>query len=179
MGPASAGKDSVLKYARRRLGGRYPVIFAHRYITRPLGEDIENYVALSRAEFALRKAHALFAFDWTAYGYRYGIGAEIEDWLEAGLSVVVDGSRAHFAANPALRARAVPVHIVASHEELRRRLIARRRESMEAIERRLRRAARLAPVHPRLVTIDNSGPLEHAGDAFAHLLKRLFEPRRP
>ena len=177
MGPAGAGKDSVLQYARRRLAGRYPVVFAHRYITRPLGEDIENYIALSRAEFDLRKARRLFALDWRAYGFRYGIGIEIEDWLAAGLSVVVDGSRAHFAANSALWAGILPVHVTASQAELRRRLIARGREGRDAIERRLRRAARFAPKHPQLVTIDNSGPLERAGEIFIQVLKGLLAAR--
>src|SRR5690606_3194456 len=134
MGPAGAGKDSVLRYARKRLDGRYPVAFAHRYITRPLGKDIENYIALSPAEFALRRRRGLFAFDWSAYGFRYGIGIEIRAWLAAGVSVVVDGSRAHFTRQAARLPNIVPVLIAASEAELRRRLIRRGREGKAAIE---------------------------------------------
>lgn len=170
MGPAGTGKDSVLRYARRRLGGRRPVVFAHRYITRPLGHDIENYVALSPREFALRKRRGLFAFDWSAYGFRYGIGIEIQAWIAAGLTVVIDGSRAHFARHAARLRNVIPVLIAVDEAELRRRLVRRGREGRAAIERRLRRARKFAPHHPRLVVIDNSGPLARAGERFCRLL---------
>ncbi|MBL8662214.1 MAG: phosphonate metabolism protein/1,5-bisphosphokinase (PRPP-forming) PhnN [Candidatus Odyssella sp.] len=171
MGPAGAGKDSVLRYARERLGGRYPVAFAHRYITRPRGTDIEDYIALSPSEFALRQRRGLFAFDWSAYGFRYGIGVEIRAWRAAGLIVVVDGSRAHFARHAARLRGVLPVLVTVDEAELRRRLIRRGREGRAAIERRLRRARSFAPAHAALVTIDNSGPLEAAGDRFCRLLR--------
>jgi ribose 1,5-bisphosphokinase len=172
MGPSGAGKDSVLQFARRVLDGRYPVIFAHRYITRAAGEDIENFIALSHREFAMRRQRRLFAFHWKAYGFDYGIGIEIRRWLAAGMSVVVDGSRAHFRANHAALRGALPVLITASEAELRRRLIARCRDDAAAVERRLARARRYRPRHPALVTIENSGPLAEAGEAFARLLRR-------
>ena len=96
MGPSGAGKDSVLERARSMLSIETPVAFAHRYITRPADVGGENHVALTRAEFALRRAHGLFAFHWHAHGNDYGIGREIEAWRAAGLSVVVSGSREHY-----------------------------------------------------------------------------------
>jgi ribose 1,5-bisphosphokinase len=173
MGPSGAGKDSVLRYARRELDGRYPVLFAHRYITRPQGDDIEDYIALSPGEFELRLAHGLFAFDWDAYGWRYGIGAEVDLWCAAGLTVVVDGSRQHFLKHRAALTQVLPVLITAPAETLKQRLIARERETPAAIEKRLERSAALQPVAPTLVTIDNGGPLEVAGSAFATLLRQL------
>ena len=173
MGPSGAGKDSVLRYARRELDGRYPVLFAHRYITRPQGDDIEDYIALSPGEFELRRAHGLFAFDWDAYGWRYGIGAEIDLWCAAGLIVVIDGSRHHFIEHRATLAQVLPVLITAPAETLRQRLIARKREAPAAVEKRLERSRALQPVAPTLVTIDNGGPLEVAGSAFATLLRQL------
>jgi ribose 1,5-bisphosphokinase len=35
MGPSGAGKDSVLGRARAMLSTDLPIVFAHRYITRP------------------------------------------------------------------------------------------------------------------------------------------------
>jgi ribose 1,5-bisphosphokinase len=177
MGPSGAGKDSVLHYARRRLDGDEPIVFAHRYITRPLGEDIENHIALSPGEFALRQRHGLFAFDWEAYGWRYGIGIEIRAWRASGLVVVIDGSRAHFSTCADVLVDATPVLITASAEELRRRLTARAREDARAVEERLTRAAAFMPTHPSLVTIDNSGPLERAGEALVALL--IEQARKP
>lgn len=173
MGPAGAGKDSVVRYARERLDGRYPIVFAHRYITRPRSKDIEDYIALSPGEFALRKRRGLFAFDWNAYGFHYGIGIEIRAWRAAGLTVAIDGSRAHFARHAARLSGVIPVLVMVEEAELRRRLIRRGREGRAAIERRLRRARKFAPKHPSLVTIDNSGPLERAGEAFCRMLVEL------
>ena len=62
MGPSGAGKDSVMGRARALLPADAPVVFAHRYITRPAETGGENHVALSAAEFALRRTHGLFAF---------------------------------------------------------------------------------------------------------------------
>ena len=176
MGPSGAGKDSVLRYARRHLDGRYPVVFAHRYITRPTGEDTENYIALSPGEFDLRRSRGLFAFDWEAHGWRYGIGAEIDLWRRTGLTVVIDGSRQHFLQHRAALSDALPVLIAAPPDTLRQRLIARGREDAAAIDRRLERAKAYAPAAPDLVTIDNSGPLENAGAALVALLIGLAPP---
>ena len=51
MGPSGAGKDSILDRARVLTLPGTPVVFAHRYITRPAGSGGENHVALSAAEF--------------------------------------------------------------------------------------------------------------------------------
>jgi ribose 1,5-bisphosphokinase len=170
MGPSGAGKDSVIQYARRKLNAAQPILFAHRYITRPVGEDIENYIALTPAEFAQRKNHGLFAFDWEAYGLSYGIGAEIRTWQSAGFTVVVDGSREHFLREVDALNDVAPILITASLDALRMRLTTRQREDMEAINRRLERAATISVSHGRLTTIDNSGPLDQAGDQLTKFL---------
>lgn len=170
MGPSGAGKTRVIDYARCKIDGSLPIVFAHRYITRPLGRDSENYVMLSVHEFALRKAHGLFVFDWAAYGFNYGIGVEIKSWLAQGLSVVIDGSRAHFVSRKLDVGKIVPVLMTVGRDELRRRLTAREREDAQAIEERLQRADKFTPADLSLVTIDNSGPVEQAGEAFTAIL---------
>jgi len=170
MGPSGAGKSRVIDFARRRLDGNLPVVFAHRYITRPLGKDLENYIFLSPHEFALRQDRGLFAFDWEAHDYRYGVGVEVKSWLASGLVVVVNGSRAHFIGHRQELGDVVPVLVTAGRDELRRRLYARERENAESIERRLDRAAEFMPTDQTLVTLDNSGQIERAGEAFVALL---------
>src|SRR5260370_37472308 len=96
MGASGAGRASVMSRARALLPAEAPVVFAHRYITRPVGAGGENHIALSPPEFALRRAHGLFAFHWQAHGNDYGIGREIYAWRNAGLTVVVSGSREPF-----------------------------------------------------------------------------------
>ena len=170
MGPSGAGKDAVLAYARARIDGRHDVAVAHRYVTRPAEAGHENHIALSEGEFELRRRKGLFLFDWEAHGLRYAIGTEVNLWLAAGLSVVVSGSRAHFAAAGSAMRNVLPVVIDASPEERRRRLLARGREAPAAMSERLMRASAYQIAHPDLVVIDNSGPLAEAGERLTALL---------
>ena len=173
MGPSGAGKDSVLGRARALLPAEAPVAFAHRYITRPHEVGGENHIALSRAEFAVRRAHGLFAYHWHAHGNDYGVGREIHDWRAAGMTVVVSGSRDHFQRAGGLDSLARPVLITASPERLQQRLASRGRESALEAAERLDRADAYAIDDPRLVTIVNDGALDDAARAFVTLLSRL------
>ena len=174
MGPSGAGKDSVMARARGLLPPGAPVFFAHRYITRPAEVGGENHVALSRAEFALRREHGLFAFDWEAHGNLYGIGREIEAWRDANLTVVVSGSREHFMTADGIDGDTHPVLITAPAERLAERLVARGREDSSAAAKRLGRGEAYAITDSRLVTIVNDGVLDAAAQAFVSLLARLL-----
>ena len=173
MGPSGAGKDSVMNRARTLLPSTAPVFFAHRYITRPADSGGENHVALSEAEFLLRREHGLFAFDWEAHGNHYAIGCEIEIWRKAGLTVVVSGSREHFLNAHGLDADTHPVLITAPAERLVERLAERGREDSGAAAKRLGRGAAYTVDDARLVTIMNDGALETAAQAFVSLITRL------
>lgn len=172
MGPSGAGKDSVLGRARALLPPGAPVVFAHRYITRPADSGGENHVALTREEFATRRAYGLFAYHWNAHGNDYGVGREIHDWRAAGLTVVVSGSRDHFLRTGGLDSLARPVLITAPAERLKERLAGRGRESAIEAAKRLQRANAYEVDDPRLVTIVNEGSLEEAAAAFLRLLAR-------
>ncbi|MEI7875177.1 MAG: phosphonate metabolism protein/1,5-bisphosphokinase (PRPP-forming) PhnN [Alphaproteobacteria bacterium] len=162
MGPSGAGKDSVLARARALLPADTSVVFAHRYITRPPEASGENHVALSAAEFAMRRAHGLFAFHWQAHGNHYGIGREIHAWRKSGLTVVVSGSREHFQDVAGVDPDTYPVLITAPVELLRDRLAARGREDEAAAARRLERSDAYEVHDPRLITITNDGPVDDA-----------------
>src|SRR5512147_895757 len=170
MGPAGAGKDSVLRYARAQLDGSRNLVVAHRYITRPPEAGHENYVALSDGEFDLRLRKNLFLLDWKAHGLRYAVGAEVDLWRAAGLAVVVSGSREHFARAMSAYPGVLPVLIEASAEQRRERLLRRNRESAADIAERLERASAIRIAHPELVRIDNSGRLELAGNRLVTVL---------
>ena len=172
MGPSGVGKDSLLRFARARIAGAYPIAIAHRYITRPPTPDDENHIALSEPEFEMRRSRGLFAMTWEAHGHRYGIGIEIEQWRDAGLLVVISGARRHFIADLQRTRDIVPVLVTANAEAIAARLAARGREQGAALQERMQRER--APIdHPRLVTLDNSGPLEHAGQRLVDLLISL------
>jgi ribose 1,5-bisphosphokinase len=173
MGPSGAGKDSVMARARAMLTPDAPVFFAHRYITRPAEAEGENHIALSPAEFAMRCAHGLFAFHWEAHGNRYGIGREIHAWRDAGLTVVVSGSREHFLSLGGIDDHTHPVLITAPAKRLAARLAARGRESEHDAAERLGRGTAYDVTDPRVVTIMNDGALDGAAQAFVSLLASL------
>ncbi len=173
MGPSGAGKDSVLSRARLLLAADAPVVFAHRYITRPADTGGENHIALGEAEFALRRSHGLFAFYWRAHGNDYAIGSEIHAWRKSGLTVVVSGSREHFQCLDGIDDGTCPVLITASPATLAGRLAARGREDKAAILARLARGDAYVVNDRRLVTIVNDGPLDQAAQAFVNLLATL------
>ncbi|MGC2855393.1 phosphonate metabolism protein/1,5-bisphosphokinase (PRPP-forming) PhnN [Novispirillum sp. DQ9] len=172
MGPSGAGKDTLLAGLRATLPAGAAVTFAHRYITRPADAGGENHVALSAAEFALRLERGLFALHWDSHGLRYGIGREIDLWMAAGLTVVVNGSRGAMdealLAYPDMR----PVAITADPAVLRARLEARGRETAAEIAERLARAAAFPLDHPAIARVDNSGAV---ADAVARLRVVVLE----
>ncbi len=176
MGPSGAGKDSILGRARALLPPEAPVVFAHRYITRPADTGGENHVAVTRAEFATRRAHGLFAYHWHAHGNDYAVGREIHDWRAAGMTVVVSGSRDHFLRTGGLDSQARPVLITAPADRLKQRLAGRGRESAVEAAERLQRADAYEIDDPRLVTIVNDGTIDEAAAAFVRLLARLEWP---
>lgn len=165
VGPSGSGKDSVMDYARARLPAGSRVVFARRTITRPAAAGGERHEAVTPEAFDRRLAQGDFAMHWQANGLSYGIGREIRDWLEAGRTVVVSGSRGHLpeaiAAFPALEV----VHVSAPLETLKRRLETRGREDAANVARRIERAARLGlPAGLQAFEISNDGELAEAGE---------------
>lgn len=179
MGPSGAGKDTVLRLARRGLRRGEKIAFAHRYITREAAPQHENYVALSPDEFETRRAGGLLAFDWQAYGFRYGVGTEIESWHRAGFVVVVSGSREHFRSWSKPRSGVLPILISAPPDALAQRLAARGRENAAARVERLGRAAHFALSDPAIVEIDNGGAPEHAAALLLDLLREKSASASP
>ncbi|MEO2215595.1 phosphonate metabolism protein/1,5-bisphosphokinase (PRPP-forming) PhnN [Chromobacterium vaccinii] len=171
IGPSGAGKDSLLAYARGRLPAESGVMFAHRYITRPADAGGENHVALSAEEFDARERRGCFALAWRRHGLAYGLGVETAMWLEQGLDVVVNGSRAMLPRAAEHFATLRPLWITASPEVLAARLAGRGRESAEAIARRLGESAGFAPP-PGCVELVNDGRLEDAGERLLALLAK-------
>jgi ribose 1,5-bisphosphokinase len=168
MGPSGAGKDSLLGFARERVGAQ--VMFAHRYITRSVA-DGENHIALTHDEFASRLSYGLFAMHWDSLGLQYGIGIELDMWLARGMPVVVNGSRQHAEIALERYPHARFVHIDATPAVLAARLARRGREDARQIEARLaRKPAFSLPSGARVVRIDNSGLLSEAGAQLLNLL---------
>ncbi|WP_434457991.1 phosphonate metabolism protein/1,5-bisphosphokinase (PRPP-forming) PhnN [Stutzerimonas urumqiensis] len=175
MGPSGAGKDSVLQAARPILEAEGCRI-ARRVITRSAEAAGEDALGVSPEAFEQRVEAGAFALHWRANGLAYGIPRDLDDWLAAGHSVLVNGSRAHL---PVARQRypdLLAVLLSVEPDVLRQRLLARGRETAEQIEARLRRSAELTRdlgvEAGDWVRIDNSGPLTHAVSALVELVGR-------
>lgn len=171
IGASGAGKDSLMSYARARLGDEPPVFFAHRYITRLAAAGGENHVALTRMEFARMKALDLFALDWESHGHCYGLGREIDTWLARDANVVMNGSRSFLPQASRRFPELCVVLIEVNPAILRARLEARGRESAEEIEGRVARATEFTIDHPNLITLQNNGSLSDAGDQLVAVLR--------
>lgn len=170
IGPSGSGKDSLLRYAREHLASDPGVVFAHRYITRPVELHGENHVALTEAEFDARLAAGLFAMHWESHGLRYGIGREINLWLAKGCNVVMNGSRAYLEEARRRYPGLVAVLVTVAPEILEHRLRARGRETDEHIARRLERARQFARPSGCVEIIENDGELAAAGEHLVGLL---------
>ncbi len=168
VGPSGVGKDTLIAYAKARLGAdaRLPVHFVRRVITRAADGSTEDHDSLSPEAFETARAGGAFSLSWDAHGLHYGLPASVDRQIAAGHTVVANLSRA---ALPALKVRyrhVAVVAITASPETLTRRLMARGRESADDVSSRLARASGSDLVLGGAVTtIINDGPIEDAGDA--------------
>jgi ribose 1,5-bisphosphokinase len=169
VGASGVGKDSLMHYARQRLNGSVPILFAHRYITRPVAGASENHIAITPEEFRLRKAGGLFALDWDSHGLYYGIGREINDWMISGFHVVVNGSRQYQPVAKERYPHLVTIVIEADPEIILQRLQNRGREEAADIANRVKRQPPLDK--DGLVLITNNGFLEEAGETLVNVLK--------
>jgi ribose 1,5-bisphosphokinase len=165
VGASGVGKDSLMEYARLRINGSMPVLFAHRYITRPPKEGNENHVYVSPEEFRLRRDKGLFTLHWVSHGLYYGIGKEIDTWMDKGFHVVVNGSRQYLPVALGRYPRLLTIVIEADPDVIRHRLENRGRETASDIEQRLQRQPDRWATSSGRISIHNNGPLEEGGDA--------------
>lgn len=175
VGPSGVGKDTVMNAA---LAQCPKVVRVRRFITRPANAGGEAITAVTRAEFDDLEARGAFALSWRAHGLSYGIPKEIEAVLAAGRSVVFNGSRKALGEARAKYPGLIILSIEADPDILRKRLLARGRESVEEINARLDRSNFHWPQGPDVVHISNNGSLEQAVAQVVSVLSRTEETVR-
>jgi len=114
--------------------------------------------------------------DWHSHGYRYGIGIEINTWLEKGFHVVVNGSREYLPVASVTYPEMMVCLIHVSKERLLKRLQERGRETPEEIQERIERAESFQVSHTNLISINNNFSLEESADQFIKSFLKQLQP---
>ena len=169
VGPSGAGKDSLLLWLLQHAPPGLRLHHARRTITRPAPAGSEGHESVTLPEFqALCDANA-FALHWLANDTGYGVRhAELAP-LTQGDWVLVSGSRGHIDDARQRFPGLTVVHVGASAEVLRQRLLARGRETERQVAERLVRAQAFA-VPPDALNLRNDTTLDEAGHALLALL---------
>lgn len=173
IGPSGSGKDSLLQAAAAALQAQGCRI-ARRVITRSAEAAGEDAMAVTETEFEQLHRDGAFAMSWQANGLRYGIPRQIDDWLAAGESVLVNGSRGYLSQARARYPELLPVLLTVALPVLRERLLARGREPLDQIEARLARNERFrsAAEQEQVQLLDNSGPLAETVERLLQLIDK-------
>ncbi|WP_010106454.1 phosphonate metabolism protein/1,5-bisphosphokinase (PRPP-forming) PhnN [Verminephrobacter aporrectodeae] len=173
MGPSGAGKDSLLDWLRAHLPAAHALHWARRTISRVATPGAEAHESVSPKAFAALLRAQAFALHWQANGLGYGVRHAQLDPLAAGQWVLLNGSRAHLPAALVRFPHLLAVHISASPERLRERLLARGRETPDAVEDRVQRALQFRPpAGSASIELHNDGSLDDVGQRLLSALRQ-------
>ncbi|MGA1932224.1 hypothetical protein ACH5BF_05825 [Arcobacter sp. YIC-464] len=165
VGPSGVGKDTLLKGAKKELKG--DIHFVKRYITRKPDKNEKNFFVDNFA-FEILKHNSFFASTWNAHGNYYGIAKNsIKNKVN-----VISISRSKVSDFEKQYEKVYTINITVSKEELRNRLLLRKRESIEEIEKRLDRSYENIDAK-NLIDFDNSKNIDESLEEFINLLKKL------
>ena len=174
MGPSGAGKDSLLGWLRTHLPQPCPVHWAQRTISRAATSGGEAHDSVSPQAFAALCSEHAFALHWQANGLGYGVRHTQLAPLAQGHWVLLNGSRANLPEALARFPHLVAVHITASPQVLRERLLSRGRETREEVEARVQRAlAYTPPPGAARLEVHNDSALDDAGQRLLNALENL------
>jgi ribose 1,5-bisphosphokinase len=178
VGPSGAGKDTLLQFAAERLQNEAQLRFVRRVITRAASAGGEEHDSLSDEAFQRLEREGGFAVSWIAHGLRYGIPRQTLDDVAAGRCLVANGSRSALPLFRQAYADLLVVNVTARPDMLAERLVARGRECRADILARLQRSSLSVHGNYRVETIDNSGPVEVAGQQMVEIFRRCLSKRR-
>lgn len=175
IGPSGAGKDSLLAWLRARLDPALPIHWARRTISRPAQAGGEAHESMDTAAFEQLRDQQAFALHWEANGLHYGIRHAELAAFTAGSWVMVNGSRGYLPQVQASYPGLTVLHITASADILRQRLLARGRETAAMIEARVQRAVdlQLPSSLGAVLEVRNDGALDAAGTRLLQALGQL------
>ncbi len=141
-GPSGVGKDVTLRRMKERGAPFHFLVTNTTRPKRPSEQEGVDYHFITPEEFSVKLACNEFLEHAVVYGYQYGNSRrEIESMLEQGYDVIM---RIDVQGAATIRRKvqgAVFVFMTATLQELEKHLRARRTESEEGLQKRLRMAA--------------------------------------
>lgn len=174
VGPSGAGKDTLIDYVLQRLGEHPRLHYVRRVITRSSDAGGELHEGVDDAEFDRRRFAGAFCVSWSAHGLNYGIPASARDSTEGIAVLIANGSRSALCDFAEAFPRLLVINVVARPDVLAARLTGRGRESVGEISRRLERVGLAVLGDFEVVTLDNSGDVGVAGEAFVAIVRDLL-----
>lgn len=165
VGPSGVGKDTLIKGAKKQL--KNEIKFVRRYITRKPDKSEKNYF-LDDYAFEILKHNSFFASTWSAHENYYGIA---KNSIKNGLNII-SISRSKIKDFEKQYDDVYTINITVPKDELRNRLLFRKRESLEEIEKRLNRSYEKIDAR-NLIEFDNSDEIEVSTKKFVELLKKI------
>lgn len=162
VGPSGSGKDTLIEYVTSRL----PVKRVKRYVTR-LPNAFEDFISVNACEFNSMD----FFIKWGVFDKMYGIGREVLDGLLKGENYVINVSRDVINEVRSKWLDTKVVSLTVAKDVLRARMLARKRDSLDEIEKRLSREFSV----PCDLLIDTSNPdITIAGEKLVSYVKGLI-----
>ena len=173
IGSSGVGKDSIINDVKTKLRFEDQFIFAKRFITRPNKDGNEKHIELSIPDFNHRIDQKLFALHWEAHNHYYGIGIELEYWISNGYHVIVNGSRAYKEIAALKYPNLKSILIDADKEVIYERLVGRKRETLQLIEKRMKRNDQFDDMQFDFI-IKNESTIKDAVDSFLFFINSVI-----
>ncbi|HHD57333.1 MAG TPA: hypothetical protein ENK89_06640 [Desulfobulbaceae bacterium] len=170
-GASGSGKDSLLKGIKKNGQGHTRMVLIKRFITRPPDAHEENFFVDDSA-FELLRNNDFFISCWQAHGNSYGIAANHLDSIRENSLAIVSVSRTAVKDFESKYPFVYTILVEVDRDTLKQRLLKRKREQGEAIDRRLQRQDIKVKAR-ELIRFDNSAPLDQTVPVFNQLLSNL------
>lgn len=175
VGPSGSGKDTLIDWLRERLAGNKRFMFVRRVVTRAADANLEDHATMDNSEFAAAEAEGVFAVVWQAHGLSYAIPADAREHVDAGGVAIANGSRRALPELAAVFPGLSVIELTVDRDVLAARLSGRGREDDAEVSARLAQRQINVPAEYNARRVDNSGPIEAAGETVLAHLGRIAE----
>ena len=92
IGKPNLLKHSILQHITASMQNDCSVLVAKTNTTNDAFVNDPNYCVISESDFGLRNSMGLYCLNWQKKGHNYGIGGEIQQLINRGNNVLLNGS---------------------------------------------------------------------------------------